>query len=136
MGENVAIATSIEIATKEFGIFLLIDETTRNRLEDLFHCREIDVIRVPKLKPVSVYEVFDHKTTIMPFGMPEAWENYGKGLEEYRFHNWKEANIYFSKAIQLYNDIPSKRMIERIREIVHSGIAVPSTWDLTWPILP
>lgn len=134
VGENVAIATAIELATKEYGVFLLIDITTKNRVEGLFHMREIDVIKVPKLKSVAVYEVYDSIDAVMPYGLPEAWEFYSQGMDEYRFHSWKEANVLFAKAIQYYNDIPSKRMIERIREITQSGIVVPSGWDYTWPI--
>jgi class 3 adenylate cyclase/CHASE2 domain-containing sensor protein len=62
MGDMVNLASRLEGANKAYGTFLMISQTTVDRLGDAVDVRELDLIAVKgKDRPVTVYEVVDVK---------------------------------------------------------------------------
>ncbi|MFZ5569988.1 MAG: CHASE2 domain-containing protein [Thermodesulfobacteriota bacterium] len=114
MGDTVNTAARLEGVNKVYGVYILIGDSTRARLEDQIICREIDsILVVGKQKPITIYE---------PLGFPENVSRattemadlYARGLSAYRSREWQRACDCFQKALEIVpQDGPSKTMLRR-----------------------
>ncbi|KAJ3278061.1 hypothetical protein HK104_002694, partial [Borealophlyctis nickersoniae] len=132
----------IESHTKTYGVSILICDTTRDLVKDVFHLREIDVVAPfpsekgnngeGKAKPVAVYEVVGRIEEELGQNLMTALICYEMGLSEYRAQNWAAALSHFRKGVQLVDDPPSKTFVERCRAIGEGVVVVPEGWDGVW----
>ena len=133
VGDNVKLAQSICAMSKDYGVYILIDEVTYKQVKDVFHTREIDRINVLKYRNFPIYEAIDFAKEELAIEIIEAHESYALGLEQYRKCNWQAAIQHFIKAIQMTDDEPSKHMIERVRLIMNKQVVIREDWDGSWP---
>ncbi len=108
MGDSVNLASRLEGITKEYGVRIVISETTYQDVKDQFIAREIDKVKVKgKNLPVSIFELISEK---------QASEKQNKSanvhdLKEYRYlKHFEEAyQSYLKKdfinAISLFNEV-------------------------------
>ena len=104
MGDAVNLGSRLEGLTKEYGVQIIVGETTRAAIPD-FVFRELDVVRVKgKDKPVAIYE------PLCPVGqddetMMEELALYCDALTVYRAQNWGSAEEKFTA---LQRDYPAR----------------------------
>lgn len=80
IGDNVNIASRLEGQTKEYGVGMVVSQSTRDAAADWFHFRKLDLIRVKgKTRPVAIYEVVSENHSPAPEWVAlaeEAFEAY------------------------------------------------------------
>jgi adenylate cyclase len=128
MGDAVNLASRLESGAKQYKIYLMISEDTRNEAGDVIEVRELDAIRVKgKEQPVKVFELLGKKGEVDP-KKREAAKLFEKGLAMYRQRYWSQAVEQFKKALELVpNDGPSLVFLDRCEE--YSENPPGSGWD-------
>ncbi len=98
LGDNVNLAARLEALTRQYGVGLLISESTRDPLGDDFLIREIDAVRVKgKKKPVKTFEVLAKAGTEEDTDeLRRLIDDFAQGLEFYRTRKWDEAQKIFN----------------------------------------
>jgi adenylate cyclase len=97
MGDTINLASRLEGACKQYGIPILVGESTYLMAKDVILAREVDLIRVVgKSKPERVYQVLGEKNQSSP-EMLERVENFHLALDFYRKRKWDEALELFGK---------------------------------------
>ena len=91
IGDNVNLASRLEGLTKQYGVRIVVSDSTRQAAGDEFTFREIDLVRVKgKQKPVAVYELMvDNHEIVAPFA---------EGMELYRARD-------FARALPLFETL-------------------------------
>ncbi|HUT53900.1 MAG TPA: CHASE2 domain-containing protein [bacterium] len=128
MGDAVNLASRLESGAKQYKVYLMISEDTRDEAGDVIEVRELDAIRVKgKEQPVKVFEVLGKKGEVDP-KKREAAKLFEKGLEMYRQRYWSQAVEQFKQALELApNDGPSLTFMDRCEE--YSENPPGSGWD-------
>lgn len=127
MGDAVNLGARLESLTKEYGVNLIISETTQAALPDLF-CRELDRIQVKgKELPVTIYQpigLMDELSSLQIYQV----EQFHDALENYRQAQWQAAESILQK---LHDKNPEEHLyqlyldrIKQFREQPH-----PESWD-------
>lgn len=127
MGDAVNLASRLEGLTRQYGIWLIAGQETRDRING-FAWRELDLVRVKgKEQPVAIFE---------PCGQESALdENYlcditafNTFVQAYRRQSWDEALLLLAK---LASGAPDRRLYalyqERIRQ--YRLEPPPDDWD-------
>lgn len=97
MGDTINLASRLEGACKQYGIPILVGESTYRMAKDIILAREVDLIRVVgKTKPERVYQVMGEISQVQPETL-ERVENFHRALELYRKRSWEEALGLFEK---------------------------------------
>jgi adenylate cyclase len=97
IGDGVNIASRLESLTKQYGIGILISESTQKEIEGLFTTRLVDQVLVKgKKKPIQIFEVLgEHGVQLTA-----AEECFCRGLELYRRCEFDEAREIFRGGIE------------------------------------
>ena len=127
MGDAVNLGARLESLTKEYGVNLIISETTQAVMPDLF-CRELDRIQVKgKEQPVTIYQPIGLMDEMSSFQIHPV-EQFHDALENYRQAQWHAAESILNK---LHDKNPEERLyrlyldrIKHFREQPH-----PESWD-------
>lgn len=103
MGDSVNLASRLEGITKEYGVRIVISETTYNDVKDQFIAREIDKVKVKgKNLPVSIFELICEKQNKSAKIHDLNEYRYLKYFEEaYQSYLKKD----FTKAISSFNEV-------------------------------
>lgn len=103
MGDSVNLASRLEGITKEYGVRIVISETTYNDVKDQFIAREIDKVKVKgKNLPVSIFELICEKQNKSAKIHDLNEYRYLKYFEEaYQSYLKKD----FNNAISLFNEV-------------------------------
>ncbi|MCF8092808.1 MAG: adenylate/guanylate cyclase domain-containing protein [Desulfotignum sp.] len=130
IGDNVNLAARLEGLSKVYGIEVIISEQTRNRLDDSFVCRELDMVQVKgRQAPVRIFELLGRGASTAD---AHAYvENFEQGLLCYRQQSFETAINLFEKTLLLKPaDRPSQLFIQRCQHLM----AKPKNenWDGTW----
>ncbi len=127
MGDNVNLTSRLEGANKLYSTSIMISEETYKHIKEVFHARELDIIRVKgKSLPTKVYELIgDYDDESSKKKMKEL-ESYFKGLKLYKEKKFKEATKFFIESIEKYEDEPSKVYMKRC------GIYIDTPPDEDW----
>ncbi len=97
MGDTMNLASRLEGACKQYGLFLLIGEETHESVKDVLLAREIDMIRVVgKARPVRVFEPIAEWGTASP-EETEKVAMFERGLKAYRERDWDGAEAAFRR---------------------------------------
>ncbi len=114
MGDTVNTAARLEGVNKIYGVYMLISESTRERLDSRIVCREIDSIHVVgKQKSITIFEPLGFQESVSRQTM-ELVSLYAAGLSAYRSKDWQGAIAFFRKALENEpEDGPSKTMLNR-----------------------
>ena len=96
MGDAVNLGSRLEGITKQYGVGIIVSDTTRMLAKDIYY-RELDRVRVKgKDEPVSIYEPLGRVGLIDPVIEDEA-KLWNQALRYYRQQEWDLAEL------QLYN---------------------------------
>ncbi|TPX54411.1 hypothetical protein CcCBS67573_g09575 [Chytriomyces confervae] len=130
MGYAVSFSKQIQRVTKLYGSNLLICEKTQREVRDKFHFREVDqVILKGNAIPVTLYEVLGPSHVELAREVITSTICFELGLSEYRNQNWAVAQLHFKKAIQTFDDGPSKIFVKQFQDLVDGDIKLPADWD-------
>ncbi|MDP2904384.1 MAG: adenylate/guanylate cyclase domain-containing protein [Methylovulum sp.] len=103
MGDAVNLGSRLEGLTKQYGVKIIVSETTREAAPDFIY-RELDRVRVKgKLKPITIYEPLSAKPDIMT-GRWHYLDELNEGLQAYRQQQWDSATVSFKSLLAQYPD--------------------------------
>jgi adenylate cyclase len=124
VGDTVNLASRLEGACKQYRIFLLIGETTRERAGDGIVVREADLVRVVgRVQPARIYELLGEADGVPPAEI-ETIRTYGRALESYRRRLWDQARELFGS---LGNDPLAAIYFDRCEGFLRNP--PPAEWD-------
>ncbi len=93
LGDNVNLASRLEGLTKQYGVAILVSETTHAEVAEAYEFRELDVVRVKgKQQPIRIYELRARKGEDPRPEFVEAWN---AALQAFRERRWAEAQVLF-----------------------------------------
>ncbi|MBN4061349.1 adenylate/guanylate cyclase domain-containing protein [bacterium AH-315-G11] len=118
MGDAVNLASRLEGANKFYGTYLMLSESTKRLVGELFITRELDCIQVMgKEKPVHVYELLGKKGNVAKHKLAMVLL-FEEGLTKYREGCFAEAKKLFIEVMDLMpNDPPSLEFLHRMEEM-------------------
>lgn len=131
MGDVVNLAARLEGANKPYGTYLMVSESTYERVADEIDARELDLIVVKgKEQPVKVFEVLDQAGK-SDSDTKTAVCHYNEGLAAYRARKFDDAIAAFERALgSRPDDGPSQMYLSRCRHfLAHPPDA---DWDGVW----
>lgn len=119
MGDAVNLGSRLEGATKDYGIKIMISESTHKKLtnKSLF-TRDLDDIRVKgKMEPVKVFELMRPDMLRNEAAMQNIIGEFHAGREAYRAQDWAKARKHFLACLILRpEDGPAAMYLERIKD--------------------
>lgn len=127
MGDAVNLGSRLEGLTKQYGVRMIVSESTLQAAPE-FTYRELDKVRVKgKHKPIAIYEPLGATADISPEQM-QTLKLLNQGLHDYRQQQWTSAQLIFA---QLAEQHPHDKLypiyLERIAYYLESP---PETdWD-------
>ncbi|MFZ4536785.1 CHASE2 domain-containing protein [Propionivibrio sp.] len=96
MGDAVNLASRLEGITKQYGVGIIVSETTKARVKDLIY-RELDRVRVKgKDEPVGIFEPLGVAGQVEK-SVQDELKLWNQALRLYRQQDWEQAEL------QLYN---------------------------------
>lgn len=119
MGDTVNLASRLEGACKQYGLPILVGDSTYSMIKEEILAREVDLIRVVgKSKPERIYQPIGKKNEVTPDGV-ERVAVFHKALQLYRKKQWdlalplfksfegdRVAQIYVNRTLQLKKSPP------------------------------
>jgi adenylate cyclase len=94
LGDAVNLGSRLEGLTKEYGVNIIVSETTKAAIPE-FVFRELDLVRVKgKNEPVAIFEPVGHKNDLDKSLTSEISE-YRKALKNFRAQSWDKAELDF-----------------------------------------
>jgi adenylate cyclase len=101
LGDAVNLGSRLEGLTKEYGVNIIVSETTRAAIPE-FVFRELDLVRVKgKNEPVAIFEPVGHKNDLEKSVTAEIAE-YRKALMNFRAQSWDKAELDFFNLNRSY----------------------------------
>ncbi|MCE9530320.1 MAG: GAF domain-containing protein [Planctomycetes bacterium] len=132
IGDGVNLAARLESACKQYGVHILISQSTLDHLRGTYRTREIDAVVVKgKNEPVRVHEVLDYHTEQSFPRMIEVVQHFRDGIELYRARNWESAALEFEQGLRIHpSDKPSRLYAERCKHYRENP--PPADWKGVW----
>ena len=114
MGNAVNLAARLEGVNKRYGTWLLMSESTYDTGGKDFATRRLDRVRVVGINtPVRLFELVEEKSKLSS-AKKEIIEIFDEGLTIFEERDWKKAQGYFKKALDVDpEDGPAKYYLER-----------------------
>lgn len=118
MGDNVNLAARCESGAKQYGVFTMVTESTKEEAvqygDDCIFRLLDNIVVKGRTKPVKVYEIADLREDVSQ-QLLDCIGLYEEGMESYFNQDWKEAIAKFkqSKELEKYEVNPSGIFIER-----------------------
>ncbi|MFP4013529.1 MAG: CHASE2 domain-containing protein [Chitinispirillaceae bacterium] len=130
LGDTVNLASRLEGAAKEYGIYTVIGENTYKHVKERFLLRKIDSIRVVgKNRSTNIYQLIGKPRTDDD-QIQELIEIYEKGLQHHARGAFAEAKKLFEKSLLLerFPELknPSRVMLARAENYI---LNPPQDWD-------
>lgn len=118
MGDSVNLASRLESITKEYGVRIVISETTFNDVKEHFIAREIDKVKVKgKNLPVSIYELVKEKSSSLT--NMEYLKHFEQGYQSYHKKDFQTAINSFNEVLKLVpEDKVSKLYLHRCEDFI------------------
>ena len=134
LGDSVSLTARLEGQTKNYGVLIIISESTQSRVGDAYFTLPLDCIAVKgKNIGVNIFTVFYNPDDTVAEAWRSAKEHHELMLEYYREQNW-------DKAIELCQELTGEfygnmdhyyeLWIERIAEMRSRNLA--ADWDGTY----
>ncbi|HIH11605.1 TPA: adenylate/guanylate cyclase domain-containing protein [Candidatus Woesearchaeota archaeon] len=127
MGDVVNLASRLEGLTKQYGVKVLLSESTHKQVNSEFLCRELDYVQVKgKKQAVRIYELIGKKGIANEFV-----ELFEQGLQLYYKQQWDDAIKIFKKCLLLKKEDKATGMyIERSVEFKKNSPG--KNWEGIW----
>ncbi len=107
MGDNINLGSRLEGLTKQYGVQIIISESTQKAVKEEFATRLLDLVAVKgKKQPIKIYELIGKELTKK---QKEIKKHYEQGMVYYLNREWTKASNAFKQA----NDFASKMFIKR-----------------------
>lgn len=130
IGDDVNLASRLEGLTKQYGVSILISESTKKQIEAEYQTRLIDKVAVKgRQAPVRIFELIGHKDNVS-VSTRQKIKAHESALELYFAKDWTGAKARFEKNHQAYQDQVSQIFIERCRQYLQDQPA--GDWDGTY----
>jgi adenylate cyclase len=122
LGDSVNLASRLESLTKQYGVSIIVSESTYNKVKGKFDFRKLDKVKVKGKKiPITIFELCVKNEE-------DFARQFEKALACYFDRNFAKAKQEFEHALKLKKDDVSCRLfIERCRE--YSKNKPASDWD-------
>lgn len=127
MGDSVNLASRLEGITKQYGVGIIVGQTTAEKLPDMLF-RELDRVRVQgKDEPVAIYEPLGIKEQV-PAATKQELALFENALNFYRTQDWDKAEVQLRN---LQNAAPDCKLYALYLErIAHFRVEPPeASWD-------
>jgi len=126
LGDAVNLAARLEGANKYFGTYTMISESTCNRLEGQYACRELAKLKVVGRKePVRVYEPLISSAD----SSAEDRRIFNNGLQFFYDGKIDQALEEFMKTAD--RDSAAEQYVVKCRELLNN---IPEEWDGVWEL--
>ena len=126
LGDAVNIGSRLEGLTKNYGVNIIVSETTKNAIPE-FVFRELDLVRVKgKNEPVAIFEPLGPAEDIGDERAAEI-ELYAAALAAYRLQDWNEAQDSFQTLKQRTDHLLYNVYLDRIERFRVQP--PPDDWD-------
>jgi adenylate cyclase len=127
LGDAVNLGSRLEGLTKNYGVEIIVSETTKAAVPEFIY-RELDIVKVKgKDKPIGIYEPVALEEEITNEELAEL-EMSAKAISAYRKQDWKNAQLHLQKLKEL---APQRKLygiyLERIDDFMNNP--PPSDWD-------
>ena len=127
LGDAVNLGSRLEGLTKNYGVEIIVSETTKDAVPEFIY-REIDIVKVKgKDKPIGIYEPVALKEEITDDELTEL-EMSAKAISAYRKQDWQNAQLLLQELKEL---APQRKLygiyLERIDNFMNNP--PPSDWD-------
>jgi adenylate cyclase len=100
LGDAVNLGSRLEGLTKNYGVNIIVSETTRAEIPE-FVFRELDLVRVKgKNEPVAIFEPISHKNDLEKSVASEL-KAYKQALKHFRAQSWDMAELDFFNLTRL-----------------------------------
>jgi len=94
LGDAVNLGSRLEGLTKNYGVNIIVSETTKKNISEYIF-RELDLVRVKgKNEPVAIFEPVGHKNDLDKIITSEL-TSYKQALRGFRSQNWDKAEMDF-----------------------------------------
>ncbi len=127
LGDGVNLASRLEGMSKQYGVNIVVSESTKQRVEDEFIFRELDLVRVKgKEVPVRLFELVGRVSDEYDAVWQQLWE---EALGHYHQQQWQQAKMGFEQAlIQRGGEEKSCQLyLQRIES--YQQTPPPADWD-------
>jgi adenylate cyclase len=103
LGDAVNLGSRLEGLTKEYGVNIIVSESTKLAIPE-FVFRELDLVRVKgKNEPVAIFEPVGHKNDLEKAVTSEI-TSYKRALINFRAQSWDKAELDFFNLTRQYPD--------------------------------
>ena len=103
LGDAVNLGSRLEGLTKNYGVNIIVSETTRAEIPE-FVFRELDLVRVKgKNEPVAIFEPIGHNNDLEKSVTSEL-RAYKQALKNFRAQSWDKAELDFFNLTRLDPD--------------------------------
>jgi adenylate cyclase len=103
LGDAVNLGSRLEGLTKEYGVNIIVSESTKTEIPE-FLFRELDLVRVKgKHEPVAIFEPVGHRNDVEK-SVIEELGIYRKALAGFRTQSWDKAELDFFNLNRSYPD--------------------------------
>ena len=127
MGDAVNLGSRLEGLSKQYGVGVIISETTRALVKNVV-CRELDRVRVKgKDEPVAIYEPLALESMLEPAVLDELklWQ---QTLRLYRQQDWEQAELHLFNLLRLRPHCYLYQLYTQ-RIVQHRANPPGSDWD-------
>ncbi|MBX3647280.1 MAG: adenylate/guanylate cyclase domain-containing protein [Rhodocyclaceae bacterium] len=130
MGDAVNLGSRLEGITKQYGVGILVGETTRKAIKDIVF-REVDRVQVKgKEEPVAIYEPLGLEGDVGKAVLEEV-KLWNQALRSYRAQDWDQAEV---ALLNLSRMAPERGLYGKYMErVAHLRKAPPEAdWKGVW----
>ncbi len=130
MGDAVNLGSRLEGITKQYGVDILVGETTRKAIKDIVF-REVDRVQVKgKEEPVAIFEPIGLDGEVGK-GMLEELKLWNQALRHYRAQDWDQAEV---ALLNLSRMAPERGLYGKYMDrVAHLRKAPPEAdWKGVW----
>jgi adenylate cyclase len=126
MGDTVNLGSRLEGLTKQYGVDIIVNETTATSVPE-FAFRELDLVRVKgKTEPVAIFEPLGETSQLSTDEIAKL-ADYESALDAYRRCDWCNARQLFEKLAEQHGELLYNVYLDRIERFRHEPPAM--NWD-------